>query len=143
MRCPFQRFKNALTVFVIFHSSSYVLEAATLAQNCECERLTCTCCVNFNSARACVAATYVPADLALYVNILANGDSVYATKIDSGNFPICAPVFPPACWAFNRIHIDKDNVQVCSEVRIGPVPILKVPCLAYAGGNLIASPNNY
>ncbi|EFA11060.1 uncharacterized protein LOC103312273 [Tribolium castaneum] len=128
-----------LCLLLISHGS------ATIAESCQCSGLTCICCGSIPAIQnnACLEAVYDPHNLELDLNFLANGESVYKTKINSGNFPICAPVFPPACWAFNRIHIDKDNAQVCSEVRIGPVPILKVPCLAYAGGNLIASPNIY
>ncbi|CAH1377920.1 unnamed protein product, partial [Tenebrio molitor] len=91
----------------------------------------------------CLEAVHVPNDFGLNINLLWNNESVYEIKINSGNVPICASVFPPACWAFNRIHTDKDNAQVCSGVRIGPMPILKVPCLGYPGGNLAVSPNNY
>ncbi|KAH1022937.1 hypothetical protein HUJ04_012245, partial [Dendroctonus ponderosae] len=88
----------------------------------------------------CLNINVVPNELTLNIELTADGESFYNGKLDPSIAPICLPG-SLLCLAINHVNVALS--EICTKLTLGPVTLVKFPCVGIEDDEIFFDANTY
>ncbi|XP_044765374.1 uncharacterized protein LOC123321707 [Coccinella septempunctata] len=128
------------------------------ANGCNCQELTCGCCLGINmdqfnfNREGCMNFTYLPEDFAISMNMIMDNESIYQNALSAKNPPpLCIPLAIPGvpislpidfCARVYDIYTQDRNIHMCFDLEArfskAEILILHFDCMVMGSQGLVS-----